>query len=382
MTLLVAAGGALLVWLSVLALPAQPHRIRERFEPAAAGAADLGRVAVVIPARNEAAHIGAVLTALTHQGTNLRVRVVDDESADSTGAICRAFEPPFAAPSAALHPAMKLEVVPGRPLPPGWGGKLWALEQGVESIERPWVLLLDADIRLEPGVVAGLLALAEQREADLVSIMATLRAESAWERLFAPAFVYFFKLLYPFDRVNDPASRVAAAAGGCVLVRTALLREIGAFTALRDALIDDCTLARLAKARGARLWLGMSRAVRSLRSYDFNSFWHMVSRTAFTQLRYSGALLALTIAALVVLFVAPPAAVLLGPDWPARAVGAAALLAMGLSFVPVVRFYGLPLSWAAALPVAAVCFGAMTLASALNYWRGTRAQWKDRSYES
>lgn len=380
--LLLAAGLALLVWLAVLALPAQPHRTRERLEPAAAGWPDLSDVAVLIPARNESRHIGATLKALAHQGPGLSVTVIDDESSDSTAAVCRAFEPPPAAGPNGEHASMKVAVVAGEPLPPGWGGKLWALEQGLRAVERPWVLLLDADIELERGVVAGLKGRAAERDADLVSIMATLCAETFWERLFAPAFVYFFKLLYPFARVNDAASRVAAAAGGCVLVRAALLRELGAFASIKDALIDDCTLARLAKDRGARLWLGMSHAVQSRRRYGLKSFWRMVSRTAFTQLAYSPLLLALTLLALGVVFIAPPAAVLLGGTVAHAALGAAACAAMLATFVPVVRFYGLPLSWALALPVAAVGFGAMTLASAANYWRGTRAEWKDRTYES
>lgn len=380
--MLLLAGLALLVWLVVLALPSQPGRVRERFEPAPEGWPDLSGVAVLIPARNEAGQIGATLTALAHQGEGLLVRVVDDESTDSTATICRAFEPPSAAGPNAEHPAMKIELVPGAPLPPGWGGKLWALEQGLAGVERPWVLLLDADIVLEPGVIAGLVGLAEERGAGLVSVMATLRAETFWERLFVPAFIYFFKLLYPFSRVNDPGSRVAAAAGGCILVRAALLREIGAFEAIRGALIDDCALAARAKHHGARLWLGMSRSVRSLRAYGFESFWHMVSRTAFTQLGYSPLLLAATLAALALLFVVPLAAVLLGGTLVHAVVGASAVIAMCASFAPVIRFYDLPLSWALTLPAAAVGFGAMTLASAVNYWRGTRAVWKDRSYES
>lgn len=382
MTLLGAtSAAALVVWLGLLARPSRAHATRERLEPEPGGWPDLSDVAVLIPARNEARQIGATLTALAAQGQGLLVRVIDDESTDSTATICRAFEPPPAAGPHGEHPAMKVELVPGRPLPAGWGGKLWALEQGLEGLERPWVLLLDADIELDRGVVTALRQLAADRGAGLVSVMATLATASFWERLFAPAFVYFFKLLYPFARVADPDSRVAAAAGGCILVRADVLRRIGAFAAFRDALIDDCTLAARAKESGVALWLGMSHAVRSLRPYGFASFWRMVSRTAFTQLGYSAVLLALTLAALVLLFVVPPAAVLLGPTWPARALGAAALLAMAATYAPVVRFYGLGLSWTLTLPAAAAGFGAMTVASAAGYWRGTRARWKDRIYE-
>src|SRR5690606_6838783 len=174
-----------------------------------------------------------------------------------------------------------LRVVAGRPRPAGWSGKLWALHQGLEHVSRSRVLLLDADIELAPGTIAALVERSRETGADLVSIMATLRCETFAERLLSPPFVFFFKLIYPFALAGSPRSRVAAAAGGCILVSTDALRAIGGFAALREALIDDCTLAALLKRQGFRLWIGMSRSVRSLRPYAFGDFWRMVSRTAF-----------------------------------------------------------------------------------------------------
>src|SRR5690606_28861361 len=130
-----------------------------------------------------------------------------------------------------------------------------------------------------PGLLPALLAHLKAHGLQLASIMATLPMGSPWERLLVPPFVYFFKLLYPFALANSPRSRVAAAAGGCILLETAQLRAIGGFAALRDALIDDCTLARLVKAAGGRTWLGLSRDVVAVRPYErLQDIWNMVAR--------------------------------------------------------------------------------------------------------
>lgn len=377
MTLLLAGSAfALLAWLCVLAAPPQPHRVRERLEADPAASYDLADVTVLIPARDEAELIGRTIAALGVQGRGLDVVVIDDQSRDDTrGAALRAA-------GANVH----LRVIRGEPLPPEWAGKLWALEQGLAGVERPYVLLLDADIELAPRVVPALLTAAKARDATLVSLMAELHCTTFWERLLSPAFVFFFKLLYPFAWTNDVRKGTAAAAGGCMLVRTDVLRDIGGFAAIRGALIDDCTLAGALKRRRPPIWLGMSHSVRSMRVYGaLADFWSMVSRSAFTQLRYSTALLLLATALMVVTLLAPVAGVVAGGvagEPRLAAVAAGAWLALAAAYWPVVSFYRLPPFWALTLPVAAALFLAMTWSSALGYWRGTRASWKERDYGS
>ncbi|HEX5420531.1 MAG TPA: glycosyltransferase [Gammaproteobacteria bacterium] len=401
--LLVIACAAAAVWAAVLLLPWQPHLTRERLEPAPEPA-DLGDMAVLIPARNEARTLSPVLRALRHQGPGLEVWVVDDESTDGTGDLCErlaaelasvgAPEPLHASPLAArdaakvrggkadaerLAYALRIELLRGAALPAGWAGKLWALQQAYERIERRYILLLDADIELAPLMAPALLERAKSRGAALVSVMATLHCGHFWERLLVPAFVFFFKLLYPFALVES--GRRAGAAGGCMLVEREALRTAGGFAALRGALIDDCTLAAKLKRRGYRLSLSMSGSAFSLREYaGLAEFWSMVSRTAFTQLGYSAALLLATCIVMLAVFFGPPAALVLGPWRLAAGIGLVGFVLMCLAYRPVVRFYRLPTVWTATLPIAAALFLGMTLTSALNYWRGTRATWKERSY--
>jgi hopene-associated glycosyltransferase HpnB len=392
-----AAAFALLAWLAVLALPSAPYRTRERLEDDAgegspglsarsSNPSDLSDVCVLIPARDEAALIGRTIAALREQGGNLQVIVVDDQSTDGTAAACEhAVAEPGAAPLA-------LRVLRGAPLATGWAGKLWALDQGLALVARPFTLLLDADIELGAGVVAALRRRALERRAVLVSVMAELNCAAFAEKLLAPPFVFFFKLLYPFALVNDPRSRTAAAAGGCMLVRTDALRALGGFAAIRGALIDDCALAAALKCAGGTIWLGMSHSVRSMRAYGLADFWRMVSRSAFTQLKYSAALLIATTIAMICTLIVPAVAVataaLVPPSGGLAAASTAAWLAalawlaMAAAYRPTVRFYGLAPWWALTLPFSGALFLAMTWSSAVRYWRGTRATWKNRSYES
>ena len=292
------------LWLCVLVLPWQPWRVRERLEPEPADdAADvsLEDVTVLIPGRDEAAVIGDTLAALGRQGRSLRVVLVDDRSGDETAEVARE-----AAPA-----ALALDVHAGAPLAEGWTGKLWALEQGRRRIETPLTLLLDADITLRPGMIQALLARREESGAALVSVMAALRMRGGWERLLLPAFIFFFRLLYPFHLSNGPGRRVAAAAGGCVLVETSVLDRIGGFEAIRGALVDDCGCAAV-KEPGTGPDFGVSRGAGKHRTYpDPRSHLHMVARTAYTQAPLSPVLLLLCHAA--------HGAHVLGPDWQASA---------------------------------------------------------------
>ncbi len=358
---------AAVIWLAVLLLPWQPWRTRERFHPATAHQRSLDAVTVVIPARNEADVIATTLTALRRQDPRLRILLVDDQSTDATADIAR------------RHGTERLTILATPPLPAGWSGKLWALEQGVKRVETDYTLLLDADIELHPGVIAGLLDKLRQEKLQMVSVMACLRMVNQWEKLLMPAFIYFFKLLYPFALANRPDSRIAAAAGGCILIRSDTLRSIGGPAALRTELIDDCALARHVKQSGGRTWLGLTRAAISQRRYDnLAAIREMVTRTAYTQLRYSPWLLTACLMLLLISYVVPVA----GLFYPgtARWLAVAAIIGMGASYWPTLRYYELPLWRVLTLPFAAILFGLMTLDSARRHWTGHGAAWKDRRY--
>lgn len=365
----VAVWSGLVLWSVVLLLPWRPWSVRERLEPLDDGpAADLSRITAVVPARNEAATIAGTVTALAQQGHGLRTLVIDDESQDGTGRIAGE-----AAPGT-------VSVIRGAPLPSGWTGKLWALEQARERVRTPLMLLVDADIELRPGMVPALLAQTSRGGYALVSVMASLRMETFWERLLMPPFIWFFRLLYPFRLANRADSRLAAAAGGCILVETRWLAAIGGFRALKDAVIDDCTLAARIKRHGGATWIGLTHGAVSHRAYGrLGDVHEMVARTAFAQLRYSWLLLAACTLLMLVAFPAPWAGLVWG-DPGTRAAGAGAiLLSLGL-FLPTLHYYRLPAAWSLGLPVAGCLYLAMTLAAAWRHAHGIQARWRGRSY--
>lgn len=367
LTLFAITGAA--IWLTILLLPWRPWSTSEVLDVSSPlPEVDLGDITVLIPARNEAETIKATLPALTAQGRGLNIILIDDQSSDGTGQVAR------------KAVDENLLIIKGKSLPSGWTGKLWALEQGRGHIRTPFTLLLDADIEPLPGIIGELKRAMQERDVQLISLMAELRMETFWERLLMPAFIYFFKLLYPFRLSNTGTSRVAAAAGGCILLETRLLHEIGGFDSLRGELIDDCALARRIKTLGYKTWIGLTHSVRSIRPYEkLRTIWEMVARTAFTQLHYSGLVLALCTAIMVLSFVVPGLGLFL-PSGMAKFFSALGLAIMILCYLPTLKFYGLPGRWALALPLIGILYLAMTWTSAMRYWLGGGSHWKGRAY--
>ncbi|HSS65485.1 MAG TPA: glycosyltransferase [Gammaproteobacteria bacterium] len=371
LTILSAVAG--LLWAALLLLPFRPWSTRERLDASIGSVKvddDLSDMVAIVPARNEADRIAVTLAALHAQGRDLRVVVVDDGSDDQTSAVVKSLG------------LKNVSVLRAGSLPPGWTGKVWAQSQAEPLLQRPLVLLLDADIRLYPGLVAALKAKLRKENASLVSLMVELPMNYRWERLLMPAFVFFFKLLYPFGLVNAPRSSVAAAAGGCILMRTRALADIGGFAALKDALIDDCALARLVKREGRAIWIGLTRSAVSTRRYPrLTDIWNMVARTAYTQLGYRLPMLALCTLIMAVAFFIPLAG-LFSHNPPSVSLSVLAMVFMALSFIPTLGYYGLNPALGLTLPLSATLFLAMTWTSAFRYWAGERSVWHGRVYRA
>jgi hopene-associated glycosyltransferase HpnB len=334
-------------------------------------------IAAIIPARDEAASIAACVGSLLRQDGvgDFRIVLVDDQSSDGTAEVARAVAETALAPD-------RLTVVRGRDAPPGWTGKLWAMRQGLAVVEADpappdYVVFADADIAFEPSALQGLLAIARTRKTVLTSLMVKLRCDSAAERWLTPAFIFFFQMLYPFSFVNNPARRVAAAAGGCMLAKRDVLQAAGGLDALRCALIDDCALAALMKGRGA-IWLGLTERARSLRAYrTYQEFGTMVARSAYAELRYSSLRLLGVVIGMSIVYLAPPLLAIFTRG-PAQILGAAAWVVMALAIAPTHRLYGRPVLAGFALPVVAGAYLHFTLTSAWQYWRGRGGVWKGR----
>ncbi|WP_420802606.1 glycosyltransferase [Streptomyces cavernae] len=338
-------------------------------------------VCVVVPARDEAAVLPASLPSLLAQDYPgpAEIFLVDDGSSDGTGEVARAL--------AERHGGLPLTVTsPGEP-PAGWAGKLWAVRRGMDLARArtpEYLLLTDADIAHGPDSLRELVAAARSGGYDLVSQMARLRVETLWERLVVPAFVYFFAQLYPFRWIAVRGSRTAAAAGGCVLLRTGAAERAGVPDVIRHAVIDDVALAKAVKRTGGHLWLGLADRVDSMRPYPrLHDLWRMVSRSAYAQLRHNPLLLTGTVLGLALVYLVPPVALLVGAvagSAVTAAAGGLAWLVMTATYVPMLRYYRQPVRFAPLLPFTALLYLLMTVDSAVQHYRGRGSAWKGRTY--
>ena len=365
----------LMIWSLVFCLPWRPWSTREFLDAQVDTSIkpDLSKITVLIPARNESEVIAETLASLRAQDGSLKITLIDDQSNDGTTNIAQ---------QARLK---NLKIINAKPLPEGWSGKLWALEHGRKCVETEYILLLDADIKLLPGTIATLQNKLISEKLDLVSLMAFLRMNNFWEIFLMPAFIYFFKLLYPFHLSNASSDialskYIAAAAGGCILIRRDPLDLIGGFNALKDSLIDDCTLAKKIKANGGKIWIGLTHSALSHRRYEsLQAIWDMVARTAYTQLNYSPLLLLLCTLTMITVFLLPVITLFL-PGLSAKAIALLTISIMASTYLPTLKFYGRHPAWSITLPLIGMIYLLMTWSSALRHITGSGASWKRRQY--
>ena len=326
-------------------------------------------VVAVVPARDEAELITRSLGSLVAQDYPgpFRIMLVDDDSSDGTASRVRNLG------------SSRIRILNGAPLAAGWTGKLWAMSQGIAAAGTPHFLwLTDADIEHRSDTLRNLVGIASAGEFTLVSLMAKLRCQSLPERALIPSFIYFFMMLYPFNWVNRRGPVVAAAAGGCVLVSREALEAAGGIAAIRGELIDDCALGRLLKRQGP-IWLGLTDRSHSIRPYDnIGQIAAMIARSAFAQLHYSLPLAMLSVAGLVLIFLAPTI-LALSSNGIVAGLACASLLLMLALYQPILRFYRLSPLWALALPLVMLFYVACIILSVVQHLGGRGGTWKGRS---
>ena len=361
----------LAIWLYLLLFHNGFWLLRERDTASVREPASWPSVVAVVPARNEAdviQHSIGSLLAQDYPGS-FHIVLVDDQSDDGTGDLARGLNPD------------RLTVLTGGPRPPGWTGKLWAMKQGSDHAANSnpqFLWFTDADIAHTPDNLRQLVSRALDGDKVLVSLMARLHCRTAAEHFLIPAFVFFFDMLFPFGAVNNPDNRIAAAAGGCMLVRRKSLEKAGGLAVIRHNIIDDCALGRAMKAQGP-VWLGLTDRAVSLRSYDhLSDIAHMVTRTAYAQLGYSPLVLAGTLLGLALVYLAPVMTALFA--WGiSQLAGWLAWLIMAVMYQPMLRFYRLSPLWGLALPLIGIFYAVFTFQSAIQHWSGKGGMWKGRA---
>ncbi len=374
--MVILAALSLAIWVYVLAGRGAFWKLHKSVMHEGSSTSIQARVVAIVPARNEAAVIGRAVQSLLRQQIDpkLRVIVVDDASEDDTSML-------VSSAAEEIGELANLTVLRGKPLMAGWTGKLWALSQGVDhalDLQPDYLLFTDADILHHPSSVPQLMSFADNDAYDLASLMVKLACVSFAEKALIPAFVFFFLQLYPPAWTSSRLRKTAGAAGGCILIRPQALARIGGLAAIRNAVIDDCALAKAVKRTGGQIWMGLTARTCSIRSYGtFSEIGQMISRTAFNQLNHSTLLLAATVVALALTYVIPVAAICTRKPI-AVALGGAAWILMSLCYAPTLKFYKQSRCWCLALPLIAVFYAGATILSAVRFWAGKGGRWKGR----
>jgi hopene-associated glycosyltransferase HpnB len=344
------------------------------------------KVLAVIPARNEAEVIKKTLLSVLQQACPAlkRIIVINDNSDDQTVTMINQL-------IKESDPLKKILLLQGKPLIAGWTGKLWAVHQGIQKIsdllpaseqQDVYVWLTDADVIHHPQTLSHLLSIVQEKRVDLVSVMVKLSAKNFWEKLLIPAFIYFFQKLYPFAAVASDKSKIAAAAGGCILIRQETLEKIGGIVSIRNQLIDDCSLAKKVKNSGGKLWLGLTNTSIAARPYEnLNQLWRMVTRSAYKQLDNSFILLILTCVGMVATYLLPWIFIILSLvifNWLYLFLSFLTIILMIKTYLPTLNLYQLPKIWSLFLPIAAFFYLMMTIHSAYLHKVGKGGNWKGR----
>lgn len=236
-------------------------RAARRVEPVRPAGRPAASISVVVPARDEAVRIGPLLEAARVAPGVCEVLVVDDESTDTTAAV---------AASAGAR------VVTGRPVPAGWAGKAWALQQGLDAAMGEWVVFLDADTRPAPNLPAALVARAVADELDVVTASGRFDLPTPGLRWLHPALLTTLVYRFPPPGARDqgPVGR-RLGNGQCLAVHAARLRAAGGFGPIGHHTVEDVALVRTMATAGFAVGSLDANELLDVRAYESAAdAWH------------------------------------------------------------------------------------------------------------
>jgi glycosyltransferase involved in cell wall biosynthesis len=326
-------------------------------------------VSAIIPARNEERTIARAVKSVAEQPEIREIIVVNDQSIDGTGEILRGL--------AAEQP--KLRVLEAQELPPGWVGKNHAAWLGAQTAACDWLLFTDADAVHLPGSTTRALSEARSSGADLLSYSPGQEMHTWWERALIPFVFCRLSQLYSYATINNPDSPAAAANGQYLLIRRSAYEQIGGHSAVRDDVLEDVALARLAKSGGFRLHFAPGDQICRVRMYsNFAAMWEGWSKNLLPLVTWSGQ--RVTRELLSVIPWIPLLCLLLTP-WHVAfgALGIFLLAGRHASYAGLLRKNRFPRSSVLYYLVSVGLYCAALLASDWGYARGKIA-WKGREY--
>ncbi len=259
---------------------------RYALPPPATGAQP--RVAVLIPARNEEANIGEALACvLASEGVDLEVLVLDDDSADSTGSIVR---------RVAYHDS-RVRLAEGHGLPPGWNGKQHACWTLAEASTAPLLVFLDADVRIEPELLARMASFRAGTRTALVSGFPRLITLTWLEQLLLPLIHFVLLGFLPMGSMRRGTTpSVAAGCGQFMMVERAAYFASGGHSAIRETMHDGLLLPRTLRRAGFRTDIADITELASVRMYDSAAkVWQGLAKNATEGIATAGKIVPLSL---------------------------------------------------------------------------------------
>jgi glycosyltransferase involved in cell wall biosynthesis len=338
---------------------------------APASDADCPRMSILLAARDEEEKLPAALATLTEiDYPSLEVVAVDDRSQDATGRILDEF--------AALHP--RLRVVHVADLPPGWLGKPHALQKAYEAATGEWLLFTDADVHFKPDVLRRAIALARRQNLDHLSLLCDVEMVGFWEKALITFFVAVFHLATNPCRVGNPHSPFYVGIGAFQLLKRSTYEASGTHRRLAMEVIDDMKLGKLIKRSGFRSGVGIAQDTVVVRWHaGLGNLIRGVTKNFFAGFGYNLGFVAVGIAGLLLLNVAPFFGLIFGHGW--IRVFAAIALAIAICFYggAAVSMRVSPL-YSLTHPLGSILLSYMLLRSAAVTIRQGGIVWRDTFY--
>lgn len=264
---------------------------------------NIGKVSVLIPARNEELNISNCLSSVLNQTyIDLQVIVLNDGSTDKTSEFLKSFTD------------ARLKIINGLPLEQGWVGKNFACHQLQKAATGSYLLFIDADTELHKSCVASAVKFAKANATDLLSVMPRELSDSFWEKLVIPMLYFAVTVFLPFPMIERSAKKQYAMGNGqFMFFKREFYDKIGGHESLKSKIVEDVWLARRVKEFKGKLIFADANSLIKCRMYrNFREVWGGFSKNLFAGLSFSVTGLAFTIVTYLILFVLPPFLMLTG----------------------------------------------------------------------
>lgn len=332
----------------------------KHFEPAQDAACP--SISLIFAARDEEEKLPAALATLAEVDyPHLEIIAVDDRSQDATGRMLDEF--------AASHP--RFRAVHVSELPSGWLGKPHALQKGYEGSSGEWLLFTDADVRFKPDALRRAVTLAKQRNLDHLTLFGDVEMHGFWEKTLITFFGLAFHLATDPHRVGNPRSRVYVGVGAFQLLKRSAYEASGTHRRLSMEVVDDMKLGKIVKQAGFRSGVGIAQDAVVVRWHaGLGNLIRGVTKNFFAAAGYNLAFVAVSIAGLLLLNIAPFFGIFFGHGWIRMLAAFSVVLALGFQCGVDVVMRVSPI-YALTFPLGALLFSYMLLRStAVTLWKG------------